>query len=210
MLPASRTKVETIASSLPVSGALAATAAYAATPLAALLPVLGQTLAAERQRRRIEQEIAEISESLERQEEKLKHLTDEQYKLVNETILALLQTTSIEKISLLKTAISNGIDIQVEPLEATFLSRVIRDISPKEVSFLAKNFQYQRVQVCEAQVEHEIPTLTVHPDSQDGRVVVGLIQLGLLMPAEPTWDDSGLLRYSPFAAKVLAFVSAAR
>ena len=205
--PPNRSAIERLASSIPAAGTLAAVAAYAGTPLAALLPVLGQTLAAERQRQRIEGAIANINQVLQAQGEKLQRLTDEQFKLINETILAIFHSTSAEKISLLTLAVRNELDISLAPFESVFLSRALRDISPEEVQFLSTNFQFRRIQLTETTSEHDSDTLSVSPSNHEGRLVVGLIQLGLIIPAEQTYDDSGLLRFSPFASKLLSVVA---
>ena len=207
--PPNRSAIERLASSIPAAGTLAAVAAYAGTPLAALLPVLGQTLAAERQRQRIEGAIANINQVLQAQGEKLQRLTDEQFKLINETILAIFHSTSAEKISLLTLAVRNELDISLAPFESVFLSRALRDISPEEVQFLSTYFQFRRIQLTETTSEHDSDTLSVSPSNHEGRLVVGLIQLGLIIPAEQTYDDSGLLRFSPFASKLLSVVASA-
>jgi hypothetical protein len=35
---------------------------------------------------------------------------------------------------------------------------------------------------------------------------MGLFSLGVLVAAEPTWDDTGLLRFSPIAAKLIVLL----
>ncbi|MEO6030604.1 MAG: hypothetical protein ABIP61_01680 [Burkholderiaceae bacterium] len=192
---------------MAVGAALVAVAAYAATPLAALLPLLGQTLAAGRHRERIGRALAQIEMMLQAHEDELRALTDEQYKFVNEVILTTLQTTSGAKIGLLRNAIENGIsDCSMQPHDAIFLSRAIRDMSAEEAQFLIDNFGYERIQLADADVEHEMKVLGVAPTSKDGQLVLGLSTLGLLMPAEPTWDDTGLLRFSPYVSKLLALL----
>ena len=111
---------------------------------------------------------------------------------------------------LLKNAVQNGlIDSGLPSQEAVFLSRIVRDISHEEADFLSKNFAYQRIWLNEVPVaSHEVPTLAVLPQSPDGQAVIGLMSLGLITPAEPTWDDSGLLRFSPLVAKLLALLRA--
>jgi len=202
------TTLETVVSSLPAAASLAALAAYAATPLAALLPVLGQTLAAGRHQKRIKEALSEISSTLEAHSERLSEISDDQFKLLNETILSLLQTTNEDKLDLLKRAIRNELSTEVRSLEASFLSRVLRDISAPEAQFLTRAFAYERVLIASTPVEHKAPTLQVTPDSADGQAAIGLLQLGLLIPAEPTWSDDGLLRFSPFVAKFMTLVRA--
>jgi len=202
------TRLERAAGSLPVDISLTLVAAAAGSPLAALLPILGKTLAAERQRKRVEATLATMDKLLQAHAEQLAELTDSQYKFVNEIILALLHTTNERKMDLLKNAVRNGLAASSMPSqEAVSLSRIVRDVSYEEVDFLSRNFAYERIWLNETAVsEHEVPTLAVLPQSPEGQIVVGLISLGLVMPAEPTWDDSGLLRFSPLVAKLLALL----
>lgn len=204
------TKTEAIAGGLPVQATLTAVAALAGGPLAALLPVLASTLAAGRQRARVEAALADIERTLTAQQERLDRLTDEQYKFLNEVVLALLHTTDAQKIELLKRAVRNGIELTDMPSDdSVYLSRIIRDISAQEVEFLAKNFGMQRIWLNETPMpEQHSSTIPVDPRSTDGQIVSGLITLGLVSTAEPTWDDSGLLKYSPMVAKLLAVLRA--
>jgi hypothetical protein len=145
---------------------------------------------------------------LEAHERVLLELTDAQYKLINETILAVLQTTSDEKLSYLRRAIRNGLamkDIRSE--ESVVLSRVIRDISAEEATFLFENFSHQRIQLGTTSGP-AAPGVFVVPDGGRNELIVsGLISLGLLIPAGPTIDDQGVMRFSNSVAKVLALLS---
>jgi hypothetical protein len=198
--------LETIAGGLPVQGALTAVAALAGGPLAALLPVLANTLAADRQRKRIETALLDIEQTLVAHRAQLDSLTDQQYKFVNEVVLALLHTTDGRKVELLKLAVRNGLELAEMPdHESVFLSRIIRDMSAAEADFLAQNFGTQRIWLNETPMsEARESTLAVDPRTAEGHIVSGLITLGLVSTAEPTWDDSGLLRFSPIVAKLLA------
>ena len=202
--------VEGIAGGLTVQGSLTAIAALAGGPLAALLPVLANTLAAGRQRMRVDAALADIATTLAAQQDKLKSLTDEQYKFVNEVVLALLHTTDDQKIELLKRAVRNGLDLAEMPgHESVYLSRIIRDISSQEADFLARNFGMQRIWLNETPMpEQKDGTIAIDPQTSDGHIVSSLITLGLVSTAEPTWDDSGLLKYSPMVAKLLAILRA--
>lgn len=68
-------------------------AAYVGTPLAALLPVLSNSIANGRHRKRVEKALSEINQKFKEYEEQINNLTDSQYKIINEAILAILQTT---------------------------------------------------------------------------------------------------------------------
>jgi hypothetical protein len=77
----------------------------------------------------------------------LRDLTDSQYKLINETILALLSTTNPEKLVFLRNAVSNSLTAtDLKSHEAIYLARIIRDISAEEAAFLISNSSYQRLQ----------------------------------------------------------------
>lgn len=204
----SASQIETVAGSLVTESVLTAVAVSAGTPIAALLPILSKSLAAERQKTRVESALTKIDEILQRHENLLATITDQQYKFINETILALLFTTSQEKMVMLGNVIENGLHAgHIPDQEAVFLSRIVRDISADEANFLLMNFSYDRIWLNETpQGETEINTLTVSPTSADGHIVLGLVTLGLVVVAEPTWDDSGLLRYSPMVAKLIALL----
>ncbi len=202
------TVFETASGHVATEAALSVVGALSGSPLAALLPVLTKSLASERQQKRVEDALLNIDNTLKTQAEALRNITDEQYKLVNEAILALLQTTSTEKIEYLRRAVHNSLvdGRSILPQESVVLSRIIRDISADEADFLVKNFHYDRIQLATALVEHKMKVLTIAPESRDGIVVTGLVSLGLLSAAEPTWDETGLMRFSPIVAKLLVLL----
>ena len=189
----STSTLEKVAGSLPAEAALTAIAAAAGTPLAALLPVLAKSLAAERQKQRVEATLLEMNGVLARHEAQLETLTDQQYKFINEAVLALLHTTNELKMSLLRNVVQNSLSVSELPdQEAVFLSRIVRDISAEEAQFLIANFGYERIWLNEiVPGESSRSTLAVKPNSPDGQVVLGLLTLGLVSTAESTWDDHG-------------------
>lgn len=201
------TTLEKAASHPGTEAALTLVGALSGNPLAALLPVLTNSLASERQKQRVEAALVQIDTTLREHSEALRNLSDAQYKLVNESVLALLHTTSSEKIEYLRRAVQNSLVVgTILPQEAVVLARIIRDISAEEADFLVKHFHYNRIQLASSATERKQKVLTVAPESHDGLVVTGLISLGLLSTAEPTWDDSGLLRFSPIVAKLLVLL----
>lgn len=206
MKPAST--LEKAAGSLPVEAALTAVAAAAGTPLAALLPVLGKSLASERQKQRVETTLREMNDVLLKHEAQLATLTDQQYKFINEAILSLLHTTNESKMRFLRNVVQNGLSAsELQDQEVVFLSRVIRDISAEEAQFLIANFGYERIWLNESEPgENQPSTLAAKPSTPNGQVALGLLTLGLLTTAEPTWDDSGLLRFTPLVAKLIALL----
>src|SRR5256885_1203182 len=89
--------VEKVAGNLATEAALTVVAALAGGPLAPLLPVLAKSLAASRQQQRVQQALVDVRQTLEAHEAQIRDLTDEQYKLLNESVLAILNTTQAEK-----------------------------------------------------------------------------------------------------------------
>ncbi len=201
------TPLEKIAGHTGTEAALTLVGALSGSPLAALLPVLSNSLASGRHRQRVENALTQIDATLNEHAELLHNLSDSQYKLINETILALLHTTNREKIEYLQRAVNNSLLVSsILPQEAAVLARIVRDVSADEADFLVKHFHYDRIQLASSSAEHKQKVLTVAPESHDGLVVTGLVSLGLLSAAEPTWDDSGLLRFSPIVTKLLVLL----
>lgn len=202
--------LERIAGSLPAEAILTAIAAVTANPLAALLPVLTNSLAAERHKRRFEATLWEIYQVLAQHEAQLAHLTDQQYKFINEAVLTLSQTTNEYKMSFLRNVVHNSLSATELPdQEAIFLSRIVRDISAEEAQFLLANFSFERLWLNESEpAKSEWATLAVKPNSPSGLVVLGLMTLGLVTTAEPTWDDTGLLRFTPLVGKLITLLRA--
>ena len=199
--------LETVAGSTATEAALTVVGALAGGPIAPLLPVLAKSLASGRQHSRVVAALASIDQTFKDHSSQLAGLTDEQYKLVNETILAVLHTTSEQKLSYLRIAVRNALALNdLLPQESVVLGRIVRDISGEEAAFLLANFEYERVQLAKTSGPHEQRVLTVDPDSRAGLVAVGLISLGLLAPAEPTFDDSGLLRFSSIVATLMVLL----
>ena len=200
--------LEKVAGGLPTEATLTAIAAAVGTPLAALLPVLGKSLAAERQKQRVEATLEEMNSILAQHSAQLDALTDQQYKFINEAVLALLHTTNESKMNLLRNVVQNSLSASTLPdQEAVFLSRIVRDISAEEAQFLIENFSYERIWLNESEPgESKRPTLAVRPSTPQGQVVLGLLTLGLVSTAEATWDDSGLLSFTPLAAKLIALL----
>ena len=191
---------------------LAAFAAVDGGALTALLPVLGTTLASGRQKKRVESAITEIKQQLTAQGEKLQQISDEQYKLINETVLAIFHTTCDEKINYLKTAIQNSFHMEnLASNDAVQLSRLVRDISADEVEFLLKNFSTQKFFLTD-----KLPTDPKFPKSndsylstntKDGKSATGLINLGVMVSLSETIDDIGSYKFMPITAKLIALLN---
>jgi len=202
----SPTAVEQVSGHLTTQTALTVISAIAAGPLVALLPVLAGSIAAERQKARIEKCLAEISFILQEHSDFIRSLSDEQYKLVNESVLALLQTTDQKKLDYLRSVVANSLTTSnLEFQEAAVLSRVIRDISAEEADYLIRTFQYQGIHLMAPAEGQEFTDniLRVDPSTRDALIVSGLMSLGLLIPAEPTYSAPSILRFSGIVAKLI-------
>nr|WP_298174086.1 hypothetical protein [uncultured Pseudomonas sp.] len=133
------TAVERIAGNLltEATATLIAGAGVTVTPFAALLPILTNSLAAQRLQKRTEEALQQISLILQKHEEKLQHLSDEQYHVLIEAISATFQTINPEKLSHLKSAVRNSLAIEdLVPQESAVLARIIREISAEEADFI--------------------------------------------------------------------------
>lgn len=175
--------------------------------LVQFLPVLVGALASGRQAARVEQAFREINKELAQHAEALKNMSDEQYKLINETVVAILHTTDPAKIEYLKRAVANGLQIpDLVPLNSAVLARIVRDISAAEADFLIANFQYQYVSLNPPPEERPSNIRYVDHDSADEVIVSGLMALGLLVPGPATWDASGLLQFARVAVHVIGLL----
>ena len=199
------TDLERIAGGLLVEAAATVIAALAGGPLAALLPVLSKSLAATRQRQRVESYLREIAVVLESHAAALRELTDEQYKIVNEAILASLQTTQEEKFQMLRRVVANTLGTHnIHPQEAVLLSRIVRDISAEEALFVVQNYAFELIQIIDSNTEHEANVLQVTKGSPNELLVNGLLSIGVLTPGQPTFGQ--LLRFSQVTAKLIALL----
>lgn len=202
-------KTERIAGSLVTEVALAAAGAAAGGVLAPLLPVLAKSLASERQRKRVNVALEEIASTLNRHEDQIRRLSDEQYKLINEAVLTLLQTTQSEKLRYLRAFVENTLmESEMLPQEACVLSRIIRDISADEIEFLLTAFRYSGLALTKRAQPHETMEdnlLFVSPTSAEALNVSGFIALGLVNAGESAWDFTPL-RFTRIVGKLIALL----
>ena len=204
--------VERVAGSLVAQGAAAALAAYAGTMSAALLPVLASSLADGRHKARMEKQLRQITEELERVSEKVKNISDEGYKLINEMILTVLQTTDEKKLEYLRNAIVNGVSLeQMEHVDSYQLSRTIRDISAEELAFIIEYSGYDEIMmgtiVGAVQVKGRV--FQLKEGSPLLKLFTGLISLGVIVPKGSSADDLGRYVFSPLASTLANLVSRA-
>jgi hypothetical protein len=203
--------LEKTAGSLPVKATANAIAVFGSTitPLAAFVPFLVDTLASGRQTERLERMFAELNALTAEHSERLKELSDDQYKVVNEAISAAFYTTEEAKLDLLKRAAANAVaDADAVSGVSDALSRVVRDISAAEAAFVIRNFNCELLVVADGPTEMprtliDMPrTLGIKPHSTDEIILSGLINLGLLYSKTSRW---GLVAFewSPLVVKLI-------
>ena len=197
--------LEKVAGSTVTTAAVTLLAAQVGTPLAALLPVLTGALASERHKKRVEKAIRELESEVEARKEKLKFVTDSQYKIINEAILTVFQTLDEEKLSYLRCVVVNAIDAEdIESLEAVLLCRIVRDISAAEVKFVLDNFSYKYVEIG-GKYERE-DTLFIPEGTREAIVANGLFAVGVLVRTEQLMDSANRLAFSPLCGKLIALL----
>lgn len=176
-------------------------------PLATLLPVLSNSLASNRHKKRVEAALTEIDVILNEHAEAIQNLSDSQYKLINETVLTLLHTTNAEKIEYLKKAIRNSLGQEdVKPQVSVLLSRLLRDISTEEAYFMVKNFGYERIVLGAGGKDLDEKMYLVDLDSDESLVVRGLITLGLLVAGSPSFGSTNRYAFTPIAGKLVTLL----
>lgn len=78
-----------------------------------------------------------IEKVLQEHEAALERVSDEQYALINEVVLAAMGSTNDTKLAYLRNAVQNVLSLpELRPQEAVVLGRVVRDMSADEARFL--------------------------------------------------------------------------
>jgi hypothetical protein len=172
------------------------------TPLAAFVPFLLETLASGRQSERLQATFNEIELILKKHEKLIDELTDDQYKIINESVSSALYTINEEKLNYLVNVIANT---ATEPSlcsdTSDHLSRVIRDISADEIIFLLKNITFVGIAVTDY-TENNDELLLITPGSKDELLLTGLMHLGLVYAKDSTWDFQ-VYKWSPIVKKLI-------
>ena len=200
-------KLEKVAGSLTVGTATTVAAAMVGGPIAAMLPLLANTLAAGRRRDRVNQALAELQKIIEEHAEEVKNLTDSQFRVVSEIVESTIQTSQNEKLEFLKQAARNVIQgTEVTTHESEWLARVIRDISADELQFAIENRHFESIVF--SNEEAGLPTQRfVHDDDPALPAATGLIALGLLFPGQNTYRDIGTFRFNPLVDRLIGLVA---
>jgi len=197
--------LEKVSGNLVIEGALASIGAITPFLLAPLLPVLSNSLANRRHKERVEKALTEIYETLKKHDNLLHDLSDSQYKIINEAILAILQTTDDAKIAYLKDVINSNVENEKVPISfASQVSRILRDISAEELCFLIDNSSYSTIVFdLETVGDNE---LKVEANSEQAAIVTGLISMGVRIWASSSSDRVGRYKFSPLVSKILAAI----
>ena len=201
------TPLEKITSNVAVKGAANTIAILGATitPLAAFVPFLVDTLASGRQGGRLERMFAELNAIVVAHSEKLKELSDDQYKVVNEAISAAFYTINQDKLDLLKRAAANALlDGEAVSQVSDALSRAIRDMSAAEAAFITQNFKYETFIVTD-DTEVMEGAMAIRPCSKEEIMLSGLINLGLLYSKAPRWGIVAF-EWSPLVVKLIRLI----
>jgi hypothetical protein len=172
--------------------------------LAPLLPILQTTLANQRQQKRIESALEEVSLFLAQHETTLQKITDDQYHLLTESISATFQTINPKKLIYLQSAIKNCLVIEnMVAQQSAVLARIIRDISAEEADFVVNHFRYKYIHVTDNTSNESPDVLRVPRASNDSLIVAGLESLGVLVIGLATYGDGNKLCFSNITAKLL-------
>lgn len=192
--------LEKLTGSVITKAGLAAVAASIGTPLAALLPILSETLAAGRHKERVENELHRIDLILKAHRHRLDTLTDPQYKLMNEIVLAVLQNTEDKKTEYLRRAIENGLSHnELNHTISSQVSRALRDMTAGELKFVIENSEYTlMVGPFTGEVERGIKI--IDRNSEEMVYVTGLMGLCAINPAGSTMDDGGKYVFANFCS----------
>jgi hypothetical protein len=208
------TALEKLTGNVTTQASLTALAAIVGSPLAALLPLLAGTLAAGRHSQRVEKALVRFEHILKAHLHKLDALTDPQYKLINEIVLAVLQNTEDEKFEYLRRAMISGLEhSELGHTIAAQVSRALRDMTAGELSFVVAHYgkvimigpDSGRI-VTDFRNVTEGRDLVIDRNSNDMIYVSGLMGLGVLNPAGSTFDDSGKYIFAKFCETLKAFI----
>lgn len=187
-------------------GGFALISGVSSIPISALLPVLGDSLASERHRARVQSELERINEILHIHSNKIQNLTDHQYNLVSEIIITVLQNTETEKSKYLRNAVNSGLEMEdLSATESAQVSRAIRDLTAGELEFLARYFA-DTLLIGSMSNNEKNGAVPIDKSSNEMVYLSGLIGLGLVIPAGSTIGDSGRYVFAPICTKLRSLV----
>jgi hypothetical protein len=177
-------------------------------PIAAPLPALTNRFASGRFAKRIEDTMTELNTELVAQG-KVDTFSDEQCALAAGIVETMFRTIEEQKLRMLKAAVLNIADSNyLEHFDAQNFSRILRDLSAAEMSFLAKNREFSSISFARSNAENADRVIYLDRGSADGVIARSLINHGLFArsPSEGHADDTGEYLAAPFIGKLLDLV----
>lgn len=139
----------------------------------------------------MEEELDKINTILSAHRHRLNTLTDPQYKLMNEIVLAILQNTEDEKVKYLRRAVAAGLECtEINHTIAAQVSRALRDMTAGELAFAVENV-HKTIIIGPVSNGDGANEKIVDRYSDEMVYVSGLLGLGVLSPAGSTFDDAG-------------------
>ena len=182
-------------------------AASGGTYLAPLVPILVSSLANIRYKKRVEDALGDLDFRLSKYEEAVVNMSDNQFKLVGESINSILHTTEDAKIKILKNAVVNSINTKdIHDHEASILGRALRDISSLEFNFLNIHKGFKEITVLvprDEDSESQDGQIVFAPDSEEAQLLAGLVNLNLVILLASGFGGTLNYQYTPIAYKLL-------
>jgi len=203
------TFLEKVTANIATTGTATLIAASSGAFVAPLLPVLTSALASGRYRKRVEEELLFLNSAFEKQEEKLKNISDSQFKLINDSISAIFHNVDEKKLEYLRNAAINAVSAElIESHESIMISRVLRDISTYEIIFLSEIIDYTEIIILSEPDPSKTQDDKLYLDIEDDRVTTlsGLVNLGLVVVVASGFGGTMNYHISTFAEKVLNLV----
>jgi len=174
------------------------------TPLAGLLPTLVEGLASGRQTTRIEQNLIELETRLKALEVKACEFTENQVKLVSDTITVTCSTINEDKLDYLKQAIENiAIDASIADDSEYLLSRIIRDISPNEIKFILKYRNFDKFVITDKDGTAGDSVLVTSPGTPEDAGIASLVNLGILYSRFSGYGGGHVYTWAPIYPKLI-------
>ncbi len=183
---------------------VAALAAIAGGPLAAMLPPLANSLSFQHYKQTVTNELRGISETLWQHQEALNNLKPSSFKLLSETVVTVLQTLDQRKLEYLRRVVVNSLNEEINDLESYQLARIIRDISGEETEYLLNNFQISTFGFGDFGKSSEVHYVSFN--TREAQLINGLVSIGVLVSHDTTQDTIGLYRFARIAGKLIALL----
>ena len=199
------TILETVSDS-EITKVLHAIISVCGPPIAGLLPVLNNAIASKRYKERIQSDLIEINDLLNTYIEKVEDLEDAQYKVINDSIITMLNTYNEEKLNYLKKVVRNTLfDEEIKTNEAEVISRLIRDISAEEIAFLVDNENVKYFELSNTSQEGE-DTYYINLDTHEATILTSLISLGVVVYSHAGWFSANKYQFSNILPKLINLV----